>query len=244
MTPAEVNYPIFDKELLAIIRCLEAWDHELRSVRRFTVTTDHRNLQYFSSYRRLSERHMRWQEFLNRFTFEIHYRPGRENGAADSLSRREQDVPKDDRDERLKAREICLLPNTMFKDNAIKDAINLAPVVEGNTEERQDDTPLHDLWREGRNTDERYAAVKESIQRGDRKFPNHIGVKISMSECKVENDEVLFKGRRWVPSFEPLKTWLIQDVHDSPLTGHPGKEATYSILARTLFWPNMSNDIR
>lgn len=51
MTPAEDNYPIVDNELLAIVRCLEAWDHELRSVGKFTVATDHRNLQYFSTHR-------------------------------------------------------------------------------------------------------------------------------------------------------------------------------------------------
>lgn len=244
MTPAEANYPIFDKELLAIVRCLEAWDHELRSVGKFTVTTDHRNLQYFSTYRRLSERHMRWQEFLNRFTFEINYRPGKENGAADSLSRREQDMPANSSDERLQARNICLLPRSLFQDTTEHDTISLAPVSEINHDERPDGAPLLDLWRDGRDLDDQYAAVKEAIQRGDRKFPSHVGVKVSMSECQIENDEVLFKGRRWVPNHEPLRTRLIQDTHDSPLTGHPGKEATYAILARSCFWPNMSSDIR
>lgn len=50
MPLAEVNYPIFDKELLAVVRCLEAWNHELCSVGHFAITSDHQNLQYFSSY--------------------------------------------------------------------------------------------------------------------------------------------------------------------------------------------------
>ena len=29
--PAKYNYPIYDKELLAIIRCLEEWEAELKS---------------------------------------------------------------------------------------------------------------------------------------------------------------------------------------------------------------------
>ena len=29
MTPAECNYEIYDKELLAIVRCLEEWSAEL-----------------------------------------------------------------------------------------------------------------------------------------------------------------------------------------------------------------------
>lgn len=243
MTPAEANYPIFDKELLAIVRCLEGWDHELRSVRKFTVKTDHRNFQYFTAHRRLSERHMRWQEFLNRFNFSIQYRPGRENGAADSLSRREQDMPLNASDERLEGRRTCLLPKSIFNDSDVGDAVDFAPVVV-NDPDTTADMALQDLWNLGRESDDQYTAVNKSIHRGDRKFPSHLGLKVSMSECTSEHGEILFKGRRWVPNFEPLKSRLIQDTHDSPLTGHPGKEATYAIMARSWFWPNMSGDIR
>jgi hypothetical protein len=41
--------------LLAIIRCLEEWDAELRSVKSFTVLIDHKNLEYFMKIRRLNE---------------------------------------------------------------------------------------------------------------------------------------------------------------------------------------------
>ena len=45
--PAEYNYPIHDKELLAVIRCLEQWDAELRSILSFEIWTDYKNLEYF-----------------------------------------------------------------------------------------------------------------------------------------------------------------------------------------------------
>ena len=35
MLPAKCNYLIYNKELLAIVRSLEAWDIELRSVKEF-----------------------------------------------------------------------------------------------------------------------------------------------------------------------------------------------------------------
>jgi hypothetical protein len=63
-SPAECNYPIHDKELLAVIRCLEQWDAELRSVPSFEVWTDHKNLEYFQKKRQLSERQVRWAEIL------------------------------------------------------------------------------------------------------------------------------------------------------------------------------------
>ena len=95
-TPAECNYPIYDKELLAVVRCMEAWDAELRLVEKFMVITDYKNLEYFFQPRRLSERHIRWLALLDRFNFEFVYRKGSENVLADTLSRREQDMPKED----------------------------------------------------------------------------------------------------------------------------------------------------
>ena len=47
-TPVKSNYEIHNKELLVIIRCLEAWDTELRSVLKgFNIITNHKNIEYF-----------------------------------------------------------------------------------------------------------------------------------------------------------------------------------------------------
>ncbi|MGC0591399.1 Ty3/Gypsy family RNase HI domain-containing protein, partial [Salmonella enterica] len=102
--PAECNYPIHDKELLAIIRCLEQWDAELRSVKSFTILTDHLNLRYFMKKQQLSERQARWAETLSRYNFVIQYRPGKLATIPDALSRREQDMPENASDERLRER--------------------------------------------------------------------------------------------------------------------------------------------
>jgi hypothetical protein len=50
-----MNYKIYDKELLAIVRCLKAWRAEL-IMTKFKVMTDHRNLCYFYKELELSER--------------------------------------------------------------------------------------------------------------------------------------------------------------------------------------------
>ena len=47
-TPVKNNYEIHNKELLVIMRCLEAWDTELRSVSKgFDIITNHKNIEYF-----------------------------------------------------------------------------------------------------------------------------------------------------------------------------------------------------
>ncbi|KAI1668835.1 hypothetical protein L13192_06294 [Pyrenophora tritici-repentis] len=103
-TPAECNYEIHDKELLAVIRGLEEWDAELRSVEKFKVVTDHKNLEYFMKPRMLNERQVRWSLILGRYNMEILYRPGKQNIRADALSRREQDLPVDANDDQLRGR--------------------------------------------------------------------------------------------------------------------------------------------
>ena len=36
----------------------------------------------------------------------------------------------------------------------------------------------------------------------------------------------------------------MQEAHDTIIAGHPGHNTLYEILARTLFWPNMSADVK
>ena len=50
LSDTEKNYEIHDKEMLAVIRCLEAWRHFLEGTRiKFEVWTDNKNLEYFMS---------------------------------------------------------------------------------------------------------------------------------------------------------------------------------------------------
>ncbi len=70
LTPTEQNYDVGDRELLAIKAALEEWRHWLEGVRHpFTVLTDHRNLEYLKTARRLNPRQARWSLFFSRFVF-------------------------------------------------------------------------------------------------------------------------------------------------------------------------------
>ncbi|KAG5302364.1 hypothetical protein I7I48_02699 [Histoplasma ohiense] len=35
----------------------------------------------------------------------------------------------------------------------------------------------------------------------------------------------------------------MQEIHDSPMTGHPGHEIMYNIITQEFYWPDMSKDI-
>jgi len=91
----ELNYEIHDKELLAIIYCLQKWRAYLFSVAStFEVVTDHDALKYFMSTKVLTRRQARWTEFLAEFNFIITFRPGRLSSLPDALTRREDVYPK------------------------------------------------------------------------------------------------------------------------------------------------------
>jgi len=96
---------IHDKEILAIVRCLEAWRHFLEeTVVKFKIWTDHKNLEYFMKVQKLNQRQARWALYLSRFDFTLKHILGSKMGKADSLSRRpdwESGVEKDNEDETL-----------------------------------------------------------------------------------------------------------------------------------------------
>jgi RNase H-like domain found in reverse transcriptase/Reverse transcriptase (RNA-dependent DNA polymerase)/Integrase zinc binding domain len=77
----QLNYPVHEKELLAITR----WRSDLLGTK-FTIYTDHRTLENFDQQKDLSRRQARWQEFLTQYDHSIHYIPGEDNCVADALS--------------------------------------------------------------------------------------------------------------------------------------------------------------
>jgi hypothetical protein len=86
-SPAELNYQIYNKEMLAIVYAMKQWRGYLQGAIHTTVVySDHMNLQYFKETNQINQRQARWVETLQEYNFKIVYRKGTENGNADSLS--------------------------------------------------------------------------------------------------------------------------------------------------------------
>ncbi|KAI3364672.1 hypothetical protein L3Q82_011441, partial [Scortum barcoo] len=78
----------YNRELLAVKMALEEWRHWLEgSTQPFVVWTDHKNLAYIQTAKRLNSRQARWALFFSRFDFVLTYRPGSRNIKPDALSR-------------------------------------------------------------------------------------------------------------------------------------------------------------
>jgi len=60
LSDTERNYEIHDKEMLAVVRCLEAGRHFLEeAMTKFKIWTDHKNLEYFMKVQKLNRRQAR-----------------------------------------------------------------------------------------------------------------------------------------------------------------------------------------
>ena len=89
LSPVERNYKIHDKEMLAIVQALEEWRHFLEGTKhQFEIWTDHKNLKYFMTAKKLNWRQAWWLLLLARFDFLLHHRPGKTMGKLDTLSQR------------------------------------------------------------------------------------------------------------------------------------------------------------
>lgn len=88
LNKAQSSYSTYDRELLAIFEAVKYF-RPLLEGREFTILTDHKPLihsmhQNTSS---ISPRRIRQLNFIAQFSTNIQYKPGRENQAADALSR-------------------------------------------------------------------------------------------------------------------------------------------------------------
>jgi len=92
--PAEINYEIYNKELLAVVDAFKHWRRYCQgATHQIQVFSDHHNLEYFTTTKILNRRQARWAQELVSIDFKIFYRPGTQNSKPNALSRRSEYRP-------------------------------------------------------------------------------------------------------------------------------------------------------
>jgi len=205
LNETERNYEIHDKEMLAIIRGLEAWRHLLEGVQtKFEIWTDHKNLEYFMKVQKLNRRQARWALYLSQFEFTLKHVAGSKMGKADELSRRvdwKVDVDKDNENQ------------VFIKDNWIRSMYEVV------VEELE-----VDLLEKTRSKNKDVIRVVEEMKK--------TGVQeLRGNEWKIEEDLVLKEGKVYVLKDEELRIEVIQLHHDVPAVGHGGRWKTVELVA-------------
>lgn len=90
LSPSEERHSAIEKEAHAIVEALRKWRHYLMG-RHFKLITDQRSVSFMfsntASSKIKNEKIQRWRLELSCFDYEIIYRPGKQNEAADAFSR-------------------------------------------------------------------------------------------------------------------------------------------------------------
>jgi transposase InsO family protein len=226
MAPAETNYPIYDKEMLAIVKALQHWRAELEGTKDpVEVITDHKALEYFMTSKSLSARQARWAEILSRYHFKISYKPGKTN-KADPLTRIEDQV-KDLNQAKRDNREQTLLPAQNLDDRILQDlevnriSLSLSPIQE------QLDL-IDDILQANRTEPDLERARKLGRQ--------------NKSGYTLGEDRLLKKHGKLVVA-ESVRAALIDASHSTLATAHPGKSKTKKLIKERYYWLRMDADI-
>jgi len=238
MLPAECNYEIHDKEMLAVVRSLDQWRPELQgTAKRIQIFTDHKALEYFMTTKKLTGRQARWAEALADYHFIIMYRTGKENALADALTRRDEEVEQQDG---IKAeyRTKAFLSQDQVDPRVLQElGIDvLAPI----SDEDEDDEPEFDETPD----------LIDRIHAGNRNAPSLEALRkqVLVSPAHEENFTLedgllLYNGRLVMPNSPRLRTDLIREAHAQVSTAHPGRDKTYKLLRSRYYWRNMASDI-
>ncbi len=223
LSPAECNYHIYDKELLAIIRCLEHWRPELECTEvPVKIFTDHKGLMYFAEGRDLSRRQARYLDMLSEFNIKISYKTGQQNAKADALTRMAGSKPMDPSDDRVRQQyQTILTPERLELDGAAIEAI---------------DDPIYHRISQTNKEDELCSEIRDAMLEQKEKIHG-----ITLSKCSVQDGVLFHKDRLWVP--EDHYAELIRETHDQPACGHPGVARTYELLKREYYWRGMRTDV-
>ncbi|OJT13579.1 Transposon Ty3-I Gag-Pol polyprotein, partial [Trametes pubescens] len=243
---AELNYPVHEKELLAIVRALKKWRVDLLGVP-FTVHTDHRTLENFTTQKHLSCRQARWQEFLGQYDYKIAYIRGEDNQAADALSRLTcQTVDPDSLTPSCIAA-VRLLNGALAGLNAVAamPATGTGEAASpGSLRISSDPAWLkrirngyaHDRWC-GRLLGllaEDQTDVFMQLASGALNGKAGSGVRI--------NNGLLYVGERLViPRMPELREGIFRLAHDA--LGHFGVDKLYAVIRDSYFWPKMWREL-
>ena len=64
-------------------------------------------------------------------------------------------------------------------------------------------------------------------------------IKSSLSDWKIENGKLFYQERCYIPDHNGIWKLIVQEIHDSPMTGHPGRDTTLEMVQHHYWWPRL-----
>src|SRR5712672_2145506 len=242
-TKTEQNYPIYDRELLAIMRGLRTWQHlTWNSVHPILIITDHANLQYYWELQKLGPRVNGYVAELAKYHIQLVYKPGAVN-RADELSRRPDLTPTDD--DKL----TLVLPNHLFVPPETPSTAYVATRTKAEDYDSDDtlvnsdsEEPPLSIKAAAHDTvspallDKQVAFSQKSGARTIRRWQT--AHSLSQTSGLWSKDGALV-----VVGNNELNRGVISLFHDSPTAGHPGITKTLALMKPYYWWPGMKGHV-
>ena len=218
MLPAELNYPVHDKEFLAIFHAFKEWRQYLEGAQvQIQVYSDHRSLEYFLTTKQLTRRQARWSEYMADFHFTIEYRAGRKSTKPDALSRRADHRPSDTNSTSLshELNEHNHRP-LLTKNQLLTSTLVVTDYLASDVLEKQQSSPEYPEWAQ------KVDNPKTHWRRDDKGL--------------IRKDKAIVLPKEF-------QRQMYADQHEANSAGHPGFHRTMQRLQRLYWWPTMRSDI-
>src|SRR5258708_25922411 len=224
---AKKNYDTHDKELLEIFKVFKNWQHFLEgSAEVIDTVTDHKNLEYFTSSKKLSRCQARWAKFLGQFNMKVRFRPGRLGSKLDALT--------------------CRWDVYMEGGNPEPAATNVHPVftieqltgtlVLVHTGTMEDPTPRNTLDHDALAKSVTTAYMEDELT---KKICEQIKTTNQLDSWTEREGHLLFCERKYVLNKGMLCLHTIHDHHDHPTAEHFEETKTTELICCNYHWPGM-----
>jgi hypothetical protein len=231
--PAELNYDVYDKELLAVVLALRKNRHYLLgAVHKTMIFSDHQNLTNLKLAILLNRRQARWSEELKQYIFQLLYRMGTSNAKADILSRCPAFTSRE-------GGTTSATNQTMLDMEQWLEVGAMELDLDGYESTQVSTIEVDRVLPEARQRIKKKGMLDEK----DRELCKQITTGGNIDKSFSITDELLcLKNRMYVP--EGLRQRVMQSEHDSKVAAHFGRERTLELLTRNFYRTNMERDVR
>ncbi|KAG3120304.1 hypothetical protein PI125_g1221 [Phytophthora idaei] len=237
---AERDYPVHDKELLAMRYAPIKFRVYLLGEQTFNAYTYHASLWTATKSSHLSQRMVRWLSLFTEYNFVVHYKPGKTNILAEAVSCRP------DYDPCTQSGRHTIGDDEYDDDCAVCAAEEIAAV------EVAAISPLRDGIAAAYESDEACSEMTRYLN-----APSDTARRRLSSRSRARVDRYAMDGdlltyrvdrvdtpRIVVPLDDDLRARLLHEFHDSPSGGHLGRKKTFAELSHNFYWLHMYKWVR
>ena len=247
------NYSSMKLEMLALKWAVTEKFRDYLYGGKFTVLTDNNPLSYIKK-AKLGATEMRWVAQLAQFDFDIQYRSGRSNVAADSLSRmRRVGITEDPEDfyyeAGLQSTSLRILanhknvprpqPQILLQAMEVTASPMLPQYTHQELIDMQEKDPVIGKFKEWWKIGHKPTARQISRE------PKNVRKLLNNWKRIKEKDDLLYRyvedtkegKKRQMLMPHGMQQMMLEAIHDA--AGHQAKERTYSLLSSRAYWPGM-----